>query len=54
VTTGPKAPKVFGLKKNFLWTKKKIRDSTVVVKKKKATTKRTTATVRLGESFKTT
>ena len=54
VTTGPKASKARGLKKNFLWTKKKIKESVEASPKKNVIRKRITETVCSGSSFKTT
>ena len=54
MTTGPRAAKVLGLKKNFLWTKKKTRESVEAKLKKSVIRKRITEKVCSGSSFKTT
>ncbi len=54
MTTGPRAAKVLGLKKNFLCTKKKISESVKIKLRKSVIRKRTTETACSGSSSKTT
>jgi len=51
---GRRSSNLLGLKKKFLWTKKKIKERAKVKLKKNARRKRTTEDICSGSSFKTT